>query len=227
MSKSITKQEDSSGGNVRLNILLGFGILILAIGVFLCFRKKDKKPIYSWKNNVDIGDGWKVSTDLKVFSEKKVTDEDGNYCGFRFGKIYYSQAKLNLIYNNKIIDTADLTNPELILPDFTEENLRYYKPWDINGDGKDQEFIIQDYSSCNSNAVSFLSASKGLKKFEKISIINKNGDEIQSIYADIAEDALKIKSGEVDSKNYDMEKGIFVENHYKFNKDKKKLIQEL
>ncbi|MFH0854746.1 MAG: hypothetical protein V1891_04645 [bacterium] len=127
-------------------------ILIVLLLCGICYASSRKEsPIFSWRDETALDNNSKIITELKIFSEKRVTEADGPYCGFRFGKIYESNTKLFLSHDNEIVDTANLTNPELVLPEFSEKYLFYYKPYDIDGDGKEQEFVVQEYASCNGN----------------------------------------------------------------------------
>ena len=186
------------------------------------------RPIYSWQNKIPLGDNLELITDLKIFKEKAATTEDDLYCGYRFYKIYDSSMKLLLSHNNKIIDSIDLTNPELVMPNLSAEHLTYYKPWDIDNDGIKQEFIVQEYGTCNSNLFSFVKVNKELKKLEKISIHNQSGKENYIISVDIGKNSFKEKNGIIKTRYYDMTNSDislngFTTNYYKYSKDNNRL----
>ncbi len=199
-------------------------ILLLASYLFI----NKNKPIYSWQNKILLGDNLELITDLKIFREKEATAEDGLYCGIRFYKIYESSMKLSLIENNKIIDSIDLTNPELVMPNLSTEHLTFYKPWDIDNDGIKQEFIVQEYGTCSSNLFSFVKVNKELKKLEKISVSHKNGKEAYTISVNIGKNSFKEEDGIIKTRYYDMTNlnisfSGFIKNYYKYSKDNNRL----
>ena len=208
-----------------LFILISIAAILLLVSYF--FINKNK-PIYSWQNKILLGNNLELITDLKIFEEKEATADDGLYCGYRFFKIYESSAKLSLIENNKTIDSIDLTDPELVMPNLSAEHLTYYKPWDIDNDGIKQEFIVQKYGTCNNNLFSFIKVNEKLKKLEKISIHNQNGKENYIISVDIDKDSFKEKNGIIKTKYYDMTNSDinlngFITNYYKYSKNNNKL----
>lgn len=222
--------EKNNAGNVSLKLLckIMLPVLIILAGLYFV-NKYRQRTIFTWENEINLENNGKVITELKIFSEKNVTEKDGPYCGFRFGKIYESTAKLFLSYDNKIVDSTNLTNPELVISDFTEESLTYYKPYDIDGDGEKKEFVIQEYSSCNGNQFSFIRVNKILQKIEKIPIIYQNGSEGFELYVDIGESAFNVQNGNIKVKFYDATQGEFSTNYYKFDKisDKLEWVQKL
>lgn len=224
--KEITQPE----GRINLKILFIsiLSIILVSIaGIVYVYNKN--KPIYSWQNKIAIENNLELIADLKIFEEKEATIEDDLYCGYRFYKIYKSNAKLLLSHNNKIIDSIDLTNPELVMPDLSDEHLTYYRPWDIDGDGKKQEFIIQEYGACNGNLFSFVRVNKELKRIEKIPVVHQNSKDSFAFYIDIGKDAFKINNGIIEARYYDNTNSDthhhgFVKNYYIYNKINNKLV---
>src|SRR4030042_890942 len=218
-------QEIDNKGSINLKLLSSIALVSVLLLCGICFaRSRKEAPIFSWRNEVELNNSSKIITDLKIFSEKKVTEADGQYCGFRFGKIYESNAQLFLSHDNKIIDTVNLTNPKLVLPEFSEKYLFYYKPLDIDGDGKKQEFVVQEYASCNGNLLSFIKVNDESQKIEKMPIIYQNGEEGGNLYVDIGEDAFDLNNGNVEIKYYDLERGEFIKDYYEFDREKNKLV---
>ena len=215
--------KEKNSGKINLKILfisILSIILILIAGIVYVYNKN--KPIYSWQNKIAIGNNLELIADLKIFKEKEATIEDDLYCGYRFYKIYKSNAKLLLSHNNKIMDSIDLTNPELVMPDLSDEHLTYYKPWDIDGDGKKQEFIIQEYGACNGNLFSFVRVNKELKRIEKIPVAHQNKNENFILYVDIGKDAFKVSNGVIkvkyyDNTNTDTSLHGFVQDYYEYD----------
>ncbi|MBU4455738.1 hypothetical protein KJ586_04480 [Patescibacteria group bacterium] len=225
----ILTENNSGSVNLKILFVVALSILILLAGVtYLFFMGKDK-AIYSWQNRVDLENNLALITELQIFSQKQATEEDELYCGFRFNKIYDSRAKLLLSYNNKIIDSIDLTNSELVLPNFSEDYLTYYKPWDIDGDGKKQEFVIQEYGNCNGNFFSFVKVDKELKKIEKIPIVHQSENENFTLYVDVNKDAFRVNNGVIEAKYYDNSNTDtsfhgFVKDYYRYDTVNNKLV---
>jgi len=218
-------QKENNEGIISLKLLCGIALSVLILlGSMYFSHRYRKRTVFSWGNEINLDDNGKIITDLEIFSEKKVTEDDGPYCGFRFGKIYQSTARLFLSYDDKVVDSINLTNPELALPDFSEEYLAYYKPWDIDGDGEKQEFVIQEYASCNGNLLSFIKVNKKSQKIEKIPIIYQNSSEGFDLYVDIGEDAFNASNGSIEVKYYNMERGEFIKDYYKFDSEKNKIV---
>lgn len=218
-------QEIDNKGSINLKLLSSMALISVLLLCGICYaRSRKEAPIFSWRNEVEVDNNSKIITDLKIFSEKKVTEADGPYCGFRFGKIYESTAKLFLSYDNEIAGSINLTNPELVLPDFSEKYLVYYNPSDIDGDGKKQEFVVQEYASCNGNLLSFIKVNNESQKIEKIPIIYQNGKEGFDLYVDIGQDAFNLNNGNVEIKYYDLERGEFIKDYYEFDREKNKLV---
>ncbi|MFH1191935.1 MAG: hypothetical protein V1655_00490 [bacterium] len=219
-------KKENNEGSISLK-LLGGTALIIAVLLFFgtCFASnRAEAPIFSWKNEINLEDNNKIIADLEIFSEKKATEADAPYCGFRFGKIYESNARLFLSHDDKIIDSINLTNPELVLPDFSEEYFAYYKPWDIDGDGRKQEFVVQEYASCNGNSLSFIRLNQELDKFEKIPIVYDNNADGFNLFVDTGQDSLQVNNGNIIVTYYDVGNGKFIKDRYIFDRVKNKLV---
>jgi hypothetical protein len=98
------------------------------------------RPLYSYSATTDLGGGWSWVVNMNILSARKPTTDDGLYCGFRFDEIYKSEAKANLLFDNKLMDSVDLSNPEVVF-DISNPNLFYYQPYDIDGNGKKMNLL--------------------------------------------------------------------------------------
>lgn len=225
----------NENGNIKLILLIviSFAILLFisAYGLFFSQSKMmvvnlndSEKAIYSRQFTVPLNKTSGLIAFLQVFSQKQATVEDGLYCGFRVGKVYQSKAKLLLYDNKQIVDSVDLTNPELILRDFSNEHLTYYKPWDIDGDEKKQEFIIQKYMGCNGNLFSFIRVNQALNKLEEIPIIHQSGVETFKVYVSHSNNDFKIKDKEIILRYYLIPQAEWFKDFYKYDPDIRKIV---
>ena len=194
---------------------------------FFLFLARNDEPPYLWQNNVSLGDGLALVSELKIFSQKEATEEDGLYCGFRFGKIYEASAKLLLTRRGKVLESLGATDPELALPNLSERHLTFYKPFDIDGDGRKQEFVVRSYGACNGDIFSFIRADKRRGQLEKIPIVHRGGQENFALYGGLGNNGFAAGRGTVAIEYYDNSvipgASGFFEDQYRYNKISNKL----
>ena len=123
------------------------------------------------------------------------------------------------------IDSHELTNPELVVSDLANPELDFYKPWDIDGDGKKQEFIVRTYASCNGDRFSFLKVNKDKNRIENIEVIHEDGSRGKYLFVDFNKDSFKVEDGIIKIKYYDNTQGEFFESWYKY--DEKEQVLKL
>lgn len=132
----------------------------------------------------------------------RTMEEDGLYCGYRYMKKYDYTAKLTFLDDGIETSSVALTNPELVMPEAGDDYLFYYKPYDIDGDGKEQEYIIARYGGCNHNRIDFIRPDNAGKMLEKIPIFDEEGQRLDYISTDPNPDMLKISSGHISVTSY-------------------------
>jgi len=189
------------------------------------FSFSKDSPIYSYGQKVYLGDNYALVTATKVFSQREATPDDGLYCGFRFMKIYDSRATLSLFFSNKLVGSINLTDPELVLRKLSDEYTFFYKPHDIDNDGKEEEFLIAKYANCNGNFIEFVKANKKSGQIEKIPVINSSEEEQPRIYADISPGSIRLNKGSIETDYYnntdsdDYPAGFYT-SHYEYGNGK-------
>ncbi|MFH1713189.1 MAG: hypothetical protein ABH896_03310 [Candidatus Jacksonbacteria bacterium] len=128
-----------------------------------------------------------------------------------------------------MLDQYDLSKPTLLLSkslqgsekiikDINDEKaFTFYQPWDIDGDGKKEEFVVQKYQSCNGNSWSFIKYNNKTNRLEKIKFLYKIGNEEYNIFVDVSGN-FKAENGIITYTFYDNLPGKFYESVYRFNK---------
>lgn len=217
--------EQGSSDYLR-TILITAATVILPLLLYL-FLVRGGEPAYLWQNNVSLGNGLALISELKIFSQKEAAEEDGLYCGFRLGKIYEASARLLLTRRGKVLESIEATDPELVLPNLSERYLMFYKPFDIDGDGQKQEFVVRNYGACNGDIFSFIRVDKRRGRFEKIPVVHRGGRENFVLYGGLGNNGFAASRGMVAIQYYDNSvapgaSGSF-EDWYIYNKINNKL----
>lgn len=208
-------------------LLLMTGVLNLIVLSTVHSQSNEQEPLYIYHEATNLGGGWQWEVKLDILSGRTATMEDGLYCGFRFGNTYQYKAKLDLVFQGKIMDSTDLSNPEVVF-DFFNADIFYYQPQDIDGDGKKAEFVIAQYATCNGNLLEFVRPNLASGRIEKIPKTDE-GKESFLFYVDISPGALQMDRGDLRVEYYnnadsdDMPVG-FYRDFYKYDTSKRKFV---
>lgn len=124
------------------------------------------------------------------------------YCGYRHNVQYEYKELLSIKKNGIAIAQTPLTNPEAFEGSLEEGFDYYYTPHDVDGDGKDEEFIVVRYGTCNGNFIKFVRYNKVSEEFETIPIQYKNNTPYTEIYVDHTPGTLQLDRGKLYSRYY-------------------------
>ena len=217
---------NNNSGNIYLKSLALFSIITLLLLFSFSFYRNfhGNKSLFTWEKEVKLNNNFNLISSLNVLNEKKVTENDILYCEFRFNKIYQGEQKLLLAKNNIVIDSVNLTNPELVMPELSTEYVNFYEPFDIDRDGKKQEFIVQEYASCANNFYKFIRIDKDFENIEYIPIVNNKGIESSQLAVSVADDSFILNDDGFTIKFYDNSQGRFFEATYKYDNISQKII---
>jgi hypothetical protein len=246
------KIKKTNNGIAKLNILLmAGGIVLLFLGAvytflnstyffkrFTFWNKKNfiqevefkdsistkKEAELIWENTISINEEVKLVSSIEILSEKILGPEDGLWCGVPFYKEYKGKTNLLLIKNDQIIDSITLTSPDLVLENLKDPDLTFYQSWDLDGDGRKEEFVVQKYGGCNGNVFTFIRAGKDFKRLEKIPIIYKDQSQGFSLYVARSKDSFKAEKGIIEVEYYLIPQGEWFKDKYEFDKEKGKFI---
>jgi len=206
----------------KIKLPLAVIVLFLTLSGNIWAKTTDK-TVYSFKNSIDMGGGFEVVSEVEIFSIREVQENDGPYCGYRTGKIFESNVKLSLFSTGRLVDSINLTNPELIANKDFVDFKQYYLPHDIDGDGTKKEFVVREYVSCNGDRINFVRLNENLGKFENIPIITEDGGEIFFVYSGIEKGNLQFRDGLLEVRFYNNAETSgrvvgFYKNYYVFDK---------
>ncbi|MCX6789895.1 MAG: hypothetical protein NTZ42_04840 [Candidatus Gribaldobacteria bacterium] len=164
---------------------------------------------------------------IATFKIKRIIADETS-CGVPNNQQIIGDFNLYLVdkYYN-ILEKFNLSDATLLQSEYAGDPLleviddkeieKFYQPWDIDGDGKKEEFVVQEYGSCNGNIWKFMKYNQNNKKIENILFVNDKGDTMEEIFVNPGKDAIKISDGLIEYNNYDNASGNFSDNVYKFD----------
>jgi len=176
---------------------------------------------------INFPDGYSLISSAKISSIEQLNPSE-IFCATPYEQEIKGEFNLYLFdkdYN--VLNTIPLTNPTILFKkplekyefEIKDEDVKkFYQPWDVDGDGKKEEFVVQEYGSCNGNMWKLLRYNETTKKIDEILFVNDKNQDLKEIFVSPGKNDLEIKDGFIRYNYYDNSSGKFFRNVYKFDK---------